>query len=97
MLGGTVDGAYAWVHSRKGSDGLHVSTQKLICTNPVYADYTQTDTRALASSSYGAKGNVVLNPGTTASGGNSGTGSSGNGGTTGGSTGDSGADDDPMP
>lgn len=98
VLGGTVDGAYTWVHSRKSTNGLYVSTQKLVCTNPIYDGYTQADTRALAGSSYGAKGGVVLNPGTNASDGNgtgtSGTGTSGSGtGTGGGSTDNSGGSD----
>lgn len=94
-LGGTVDGAYTWMHSRKSAGGLHVSSQKLVCTNSTYESYTQADTRALAGSSYGVKGSVVLNPGTNASGGSgTGTGSSNTGG-----SGDSGSSDestDPM-
>lgn len=85
-LGGTVDGAYAWVHSRKGSEGLYVSTQKLVCTNPVYQDFTLAETRTLAGSSYGMKEGVVLNPGTTVAAGTGGTGGTGStGGTSGGS------------
>lgn len=95
-LGGSIEGAYAWVHSRKRNNKLYVSTQLLVCTNPLYEEYTQTETRLAASRSYGMKEvDIFLEPSKnladgSGTGSGTGNGSTGGGTTGGGSTGGSG-------
>ena len=51
--GGTVDGAIAWVHSRKNDTGTLVSTQHFHVTNSHLGSYTSAAARDAAIASYG--------------------------------------------
>ena len=51
-----IEGAVAYVHSRKGADGItQVSTQHLVMTSRIASRYTDQASRDLAIQSYGGK------------------------------------------
>lgn len=56
-------GAFAWVHTRRGTDGLLVSSQRLIVANALFEEYNNNAAKSAARRSYGAV-NVALDPGT---------------------------------
>lgn len=56
-------GAFAWVLSRKTTNGLQVSRQQLICTSgSLYSAYVGSDAATRAQTSYGASEGVFLDP-----------------------------------
>lgn len=56
----TMQGAFAWVHSRNVSGTLRVSTQRLIATNEILAEFTSEEACAHAVASYGEETEVFL-------------------------------------
>lgn len=56
------DCVYAWVHSRKGTNNVLVSSQSLIDNNSKLADYTSDEAYTAAAASYGTTTSVFLNP-----------------------------------
>lgn len=56
----TMQGAFAWVHSRNVSGTLRVSTQRLVATNDILEDFTSEEACAHAVASYGEETEVFL-------------------------------------
>lgn len=52
-LGGTVNGGVAFVHSRKTVGKTRVSTQRIVCNNPIMSQYTSETAYDNAVNSYG--------------------------------------------
>lgn len=52
-LGGTVNGGVAFVHSRKTVGKTRVSTQRIVCNNPIMSQYTSEAAYDNAVNSYG--------------------------------------------
>ena len=52
---GTVNGGICWVHSRKGSNRVMVSTQSLFVNNGLLAQYQTSAKRVEAIQSYGGQ------------------------------------------
>ena len=56
-------GAFAWVQTRRGADGLLVSSQRLIVANALFEEYNSNVAKSAARRAYGAV-SVALDPGT---------------------------------
>lgn len=56
-------GAFAWVHTRRGSEGLLVSSQRLIVANALFEEYNSNSAKSAARRTYGSV-DVALEPGT---------------------------------
>ncbi len=60
---GLPEGAFAWVHSRKGSSGkTMVSSQRLQLNNPLYLQYASVSAQSNAMLSYGVSDAAFLKP-----------------------------------
>ena len=56
------EGAFAWVHSRKGKNKTLVSSQRLQVFNSIYATYTSASAQTNSMLSYGVSNNAFLKP-----------------------------------
>lgn len=63
------EGGFAWVHSRKNSNGkTKVSSQRLITNNPLLNEYESTVNKTASMQSYGVGSSIFIKPDGTSSG-----------------------------
>lgn len=55
-------GAFCWVHSRRSSNRVLVSSQHLVANNALLLEYTSQEARLRAMRSYGVKGYIFIKP-----------------------------------
>ena len=61
-LGDSFQGAYAWVHSRKGEGHTLVSSQVLVVRNTLYDEYSTEEAYQRAVATYGGESDSFLTP-----------------------------------